>query len=224
MSWSWDDLKAQWVAFLTDHFADQGDNLLSDLWDVALPIVEEVSHMDLNDDGVVDHMKEEIWDIVKDKGIEWGDEITEALLEAAQGNLLRQLFAASKIAAWAAQLSIFSNIPMSGWVINLVIEWVIKGIKKGLEIADKKFNDLIEEREKEFQAAVTRFIKDLEDDTGLDVSTEHFWGTDKLTIFVGGDAGTADVYHASLRGLMMVQENDSKYTDYLTHWAGKIVG
>lgn len=220
MSWSWTNLKTQWVAFLVDNFADDKGNALSDLWDIALPIVEDITHMDINNDGVVDHMKEEILAIVLDKGIEWGDEITEALIIAAKGNMLKQLFAAAQIASWAAQLTIFSNIPMSGWIINLVIEWIIKGIKSGLDIADNKFNVLIEEREAQFQAAVTQLIMDLETATGKDISTEHFWGTDKLTIFVGVDP--VETLYASLRSLMMVQEDEQKYADYLAHWVGKI--
>lgn len=226
----WQELKNQFVGFVVDFFEHRQSDMLADLWDIAVPIVEEISGLDVNDDAVVHHMKVEIMEIATDKAIEWGDELTDAMVEGASGGFLKQLFAAARVAEWLAKIKYLVAIPagLRGWIINLVIEWAMKGIKAGLQQAQLGLHDEVEKSKREYTLSLGALLIALEK-AGVTrhIEVNHSWGMNTFKLLVQ-DVNEANepafrVYTGSLRQLTCALAEDGEtWPEYVDYWKNRI--
>lgn len=176
---NWEDFLEDTLNFVMNTFGDKTSEYVKGLVSIVIPIVENVSKIDLNDDNIIHHYKEEIWRIAQDEGVQFGDDITEALIVATNGNLLRNLLATAQIANIIAKAVSF---PIPDWVINWLIEYAIGMLKNGLQVLDENIHEYMTETANEYQSAIGKFLLDLETSTGHDMSFEYSWGSDTFFI------------------------------------------
>jgi len=216
--------KDTWLNNMAVSLKDQDTGILSDLWDIALPIIEDIFNRDFDGDGVKDHYREEIWEIVKDKAVEWGEDISEALVKAADGGMLKQLMAAANIAKWATKIGLSSTL--YGVVINLLIEWIVSGLKGLFKIGHERLHREAVERQEEMQVAISRLITHLETTfPGLDVSAEHHWGTNMFNIIVLRESDPPEKavkLYGGLRALTTAIDNAELWSTLTLNYETKI--
>jgi len=219
-----DQWKDTWLNNMAMSMKDQDTGVLADLWDIALPIIEDIFNRDFDGDGVKDHYREEIWEIVKDKAVEWGEDISEAVVKAADGGMLKQLMAAANIARWASKIGLSSTL--YGVVINLLIEWIVSGLKSLFKMGKERLHREAMERQKEMESAVARLITHLETTfPGLDVSAEHHWGTNMFNLIVmkENDAPENAVrFYGGLRALTTAMDKTELWTTLTLNYETKI--
>jgi len=209
MSGSFEDLKVKFVDFSTTYFKDLGSDTLSDIWEIAVLIIEDISNLDLDRDGVVDHCKKEILEVAKDKLIEWGDELSEVVVRGLSGGELKRMVAAAGLAKWIANLGFMSYLgPFASVFINLLIEWIVTGLKNQLEKAHGTLHQKALENTKEINEAIKKLITAIQTKyPGLNASTQHAWGVNMFSLFVenppkdGSNVGQVLTLYGSLRGL-----------------------
>jgi hypothetical protein len=126
-SWFDTQLKGLWSA-LKNLFNSKRAKLIADVYEIVLPIVEEVTKMDWNNDGVVKHSREEILEIVKANGGEWGEDISKTLLNALPTDDLKKYLVVARIfQKWAAKQTTLPKWSMSA--INIAIEIAVQTLK-----------------------------------------------------------------------------------------------
>jgi len=225
---SLDDWRDSFIESMVNGLNIESTSVLKDLWDIACPIVENIFNIDIDGDGVKDHYKREIWSICKDKMIEWGNDITVVMVDVLDGNRLKQLMAAAHVAKWLSKIGIMSEIPFAGVIINLAIEWIVAGIKSLLKKGKESLHKEVVKCKELFDSVVARFVRHMGSRFPLlDVSTEHYWGTNQFKYFVlkrDAPAESAVTFYGSLRMLADSSEDEDWWAEVMRAYETKIEG
>jgi len=218
------ECKDEFVNTAMTFFRGQSSNILSDLWDICVLVAENVSKVDLNNDGIVKHSKEEIIAVIKDKGVEFGHGITEALVNLASGGFLKKLLAAANVAVILAKVGISSQIPYASIIIDLCIEWVVAGMKKGLIKLKEWFNQKIVKYKNEARSALGKLLKSLNalyKDEDIVFNTEHEFGVNMFTLIIARGEDSIKLY-GSIRYLTSVMDDKDEWGDAVGVFEDKI--
>jgi len=205
----WGTFKEDAIKFLIDTFEPGKSEYLKGIWSVVVPIVEHLSKIDINKDGIIKHYRAEVWAIARDESVQFGNDLTEALIKEADGGLLKQLITSAWTSRIIAQL-IPGTFPGETWLVNLILEWIVGGLKKGLNLADEKLDEFAEKRLTECNEILSDFVADLETTTGYQFNTEFFWGADTFKLFAWDPASPDNVQtlHGSIASLEAHKEQD----------------
>ncbi|MHA1170272.1 MAG: hypothetical protein ACTSRU_20790 [Candidatus Hodarchaeales archaeon] len=221
----WNEFKKSAIKFIVETFEPKQGEYLEGLWTIAVPIIENISKIDMNDDNVVVHYKQEIWNIANDEGVQFGNDLTEALIASADGGFLKQLLASAWISKAIAAV-IPGTFPGETWLVNLVIEWIVGGIKKGLESADEKLDDYADGKKKEYGDLLHDLVIILEEKTGFHITSAYFWGSDTFTLYVTATVDSTEepqVFPGSMSALKSYKDNDD-YEAYVELFRERITG